>query len=45
MVTQMLAHAATGSTRIVKYGYGQDDIVTVHTKLRYSTLIVLPEHE
>jgi len=35
-------HAAE-TARVVKYG--QDDIVTVHTKLRYSTLIVLPENE
>ena len=31
------------TARVVKYG--QDDIVTVHAKLRYSTLIVLPESE
>jgi type IV secretory pathway VirB9-like protein len=35
--------AATETARVVKYG--QDDIVTVHAKLRYSTLIVLPENE
>ncbi|MGH9725428.1 MAG: TrbG/VirB9 family P-type conjugative transfer protein, partial [Candidatus Acidiferrales bacterium] len=35
--------AATESARVVKYG--QNDIVTVHAKLRYSTLIVLPENE
>ncbi|MGH7744501.1 MAG: TrbG/VirB9 family P-type conjugative transfer protein [Candidatus Dormibacteria bacterium] len=35
--------AATESARIVKYG--QNDIVTVHAKLRFSTLIVLPESE
>lgn len=36
-------HAATDAARVVKYG--QDDIVAVHAKLRYSTLIVLPENE
>lgn len=35
--------AATDTARIVKYD--QDDIVTVHAKLRYSTLIVLPDNE
>lgn len=40
---QIPAHAATETARIVKYG--QDDIVIVHAKLRYSTLIVLPEGE
>ena len=40
---QIPAHAATDTARIVKYS--QDDIVTVHAKLRYSTLIVLPENE
>ncbi|MGB6875580.1 MAG: TrbG/VirB9 family P-type conjugative transfer protein [Candidatus Acidiferrales bacterium] len=42
-LSQIPARAATGAARIVKYG--QDDIVTVHAKLRYSTLIVLPENE
>ena len=37
------AHASAETARVVKYG--QDDIVTVHAKLRYSTLIVLPESE
>ncbi|MHB8754202.1 MAG: TrbG/VirB9 family P-type conjugative transfer protein [Candidatus Acidiferrales bacterium] len=37
------SHAATETARIVKYS--QDDIVTVHAKVRYSTLIVLPENE
>lgn len=40
---QVSIHAATETARVVKYG--QDDIVTVHAKLRYSTLIVLPENE
>ena len=40
---QVPAHATTDAARVVKYG--QDDIVTVHAKLRYSTLIVLPENE
>ena len=34
---------ATETARVVQYG--QNDIVTVHAKLRYSTLIVLPENE
>ena len=37
------AHASAETARVVKYS--QDDIVTVHAKLRYSTLIVLPENE
>src|SRR5487761_158918 len=40
---QISTHAATETARVVKYS--QDDIVTVHAKLRYSTLIVLPENE
>jgi type IV secretory pathway VirB9-like protein len=40
---QIQASATTETARIVKYG--QNDIVTVHAKLRYSTLIVLPENE
>ncbi|MGH9684195.1 MAG: TrbG/VirB9 family P-type conjugative transfer protein [Candidatus Acidiferrales bacterium] len=42
-LTQVPVRAAGDTARIVKYG--QDDIVTVHAKLRYSTLIVLPENE
>ena len=42
-LSALTLRAATESARIVKYG--QDDIVTVHAKLRYSTLIVLPENE
>jgi len=42
-VCQIPARAATETARVVKYG--PDDIVTVHAKLRYSTLIVLPENE
>ncbi|MGH9713644.1 MAG: TrbG/VirB9 family P-type conjugative transfer protein [Candidatus Acidiferrales bacterium] len=37
------ARAATETARVVKYG--QNDIVTVHAKVRYSTLIVLPANE
>jgi type IV secretion system protein VirB9 len=38
------AHAATEATaRVVKYS--KEDIVPVHAKLRFSTLIVLPEDE
>jgi type IV secretion system protein VirB9 len=40
---QIPLRAATATARVVKYS--QDDIVTVHAKLRYSTLIVLPENE
>ena len=40
---QISTHPATDTARVVKYS--QDDIVTVHAKLRYSTLIVLPENE
>jgi type IV secretion system protein VirB9 len=40
---QTPARAAMETARVVKYG--QDDIVTVHAKLRYSTLIVLPKNE
>jgi len=42
-VGQIPTKAATETARVVKYS--QDDIVTVHAKLRYSTLIVLPENE
>ena len=38
------AHAATeAAARVVKYS--KEDIVSVHAKLRFSTLIVLPEDE
>ena len=37
------AHAGTGSGRTVKYS--QQDIVAVHAKVRFSTLIVLPQNE
>ena len=43
LFAQTAIHAPTETARVVKYG--QDDIVTVHAKLRYSTLIVLPENE
>jgi len=42
-LSQAPLRAATDTARVVKYG--QDDIVTVHAKLRYSTLIVLPKNE
>jgi hypothetical protein len=35
--------AAADGTRVVKYG--KEEIVPVHAKLRFSTLIVLPEEE
>jgi type IV secretory pathway VirB9-like protein len=42
--TAMPAHAATeAAARVVKYS--KEDIVAVHAKLRFSTLIVLPEDE
>jgi type IV secretion system protein VirB9 len=37
------AHAATETARVVKYG--KQDIVRVRAKLRFSTLIVLPDDE
>jgi type IV secretory pathway VirB9-like protein len=37
------ALAATEGARVVKYG--KDDVVPVHAKLRFSTLIVLPDNE
>jgi type IV secretory pathway VirB9-like protein len=40
---QIPTHAATDSARVVKYA--QNDIVPVKAKLRYSTLIILPEKE
>jgi type IV secretion system protein VirB9 len=40
---QIPAQAATDSARVVKYG--QNDIVPVKAKLRFSTLIILPEKE
>ncbi len=35
--------AAADGARVVKYG--KEDIVPVHAKLRFSTLIVLPDEE
>lgn len=43
LFAQTAIHPSTETARVVKYG--QNDIVTVHAKLRYSTLIVLPENE
>ncbi len=40
---QFPTHAATDSARVVRYA--QNDIVSVKAKLRFSTLIVLPEKE
>jgi len=40
---QVPLQAATDTARVVKYG--QNDIVAVKAKLRYSTLIILPEKE
>ena len=40
---QITAHAATDTARVVKYA--QNDIVPIRAKLRYSTLIILPEKE
>jgi len=41
--TALSARAATVSGRTVKYS--QQDIVSVHAKIRFSTLIVLPQNE
>src|SRR6202030_317024 len=38
-----LPFAAADGARVVKYG--KEDIVPVHAKLRFSTLIVLPDEE
>src|SRR5262249_47185410 len=38
-----LAHAQSGAGRTVKYS--QQDIIPVRTKVRFSTVIVLPENE
>ena len=40
---QIPAHAATDTARVVKYA--QNDIVPVKAKVRFSTLIILPEKE
>src|ERR1700675_332671 len=42
-IGQIPAHAATDTARVVKYA--QNDIVPIKAKLRYSTLIILPEKE
>jgi type IV secretion system protein VirB9 len=42
-IGQLPAHAATDAARVVKYA--QNDIVPVKAKLRFSTLIILPEKE
>ena len=42
-VGQLPTHAATDSARVVKYA--QNDIVPIKAKLRFSTLIILPEKE
>jgi len=42
-IGQIPTHAATDSARVVKYA--QNDIVPVKAKLRFSTLIILPEKE
>ncbi len=43
VLTALPARAETGSGRTVKYS--QQDIVSVRAKIRYSTLIVLPQNE
>ena len=40
---QVPTHAATDAARVVKYA--QNDIVPIKAKLRFSTLIILPEKE
>jgi type IV secretion system protein VirB9 len=42
-VFPLAAHAATDQARVVKYS--REDIIPVHAKLRFSTLIILPEDE
>lgn len=43
LFAQTPLRAGNETARVVKYG--QNDIVTIHAKLRYSSLIVLPENE
>jgi len=43
VLTQLRVQAATNSARVVKYS--RQDIIPVRAKLRFSTLIVLPEDE
>jgi len=43
LISGRATSAATDTARVVKYG--QNDIVQVKAKLRYSTLIILPEKE
>src|SRR5690349_8233103 len=43
LFTVLPTFAETDGARIVKYG--REDIVPVHAKLRFSTLIVLPDNE
>ena len=42
-LSELPIHAATDTARVVKYS--QNDIVPIKAKLRYSTLIILPEKE
>jgi type IV secretion system protein VirB9 len=42
-VAPVSVSAATDGARVVKYG--KEDVVAVHAKLRFSTLIVLPDNE
>ena len=42
-LSELPIHAATDTARVVKYA--QNDIVPIKAKLRYSTLIILPEKE
>jgi type IV secretory pathway VirB9-like protein len=43
VVAPVSVPAATDGARLVKYG--KEDVITVHAKLRFSTLIVLPDNE
>jgi len=43
VLAALAVHAETGGGRTVKYS--QQDIVPVHAKVRFSTLIVLPQNE
>ncbi len=43
LISPLSVRAATDGARVVKYG--KEDVVAVHAKLRFSTLIVLPDSE
>lgn len=41
--TKLPPHVATSPTKVV--AYGDRDVISIHTKVRFSTLIVLPKNE